>query len=268
MNVPCRLIEDLLPLYHDEICSQESRELVEAHVRGCPACQQSLKAMEEGLDHPQEDEEEASALKAAQAGWKKWRKIFLCKGGLIAILVVLIAASPLWLTLRQNTPVPAEEIEISQLCQLEDGTIVFHLYIKDGKTLEKIVFYVDQDGSLYYTPMHALWEANRTSEQGLFNIYLAFGNTGRVEGEPPNKTALLLEDIPAIYAGTPEDRVLIWKPGMDLPKASQNMETMMDHYINPLESSSSFWSEEDWQDYYAMLEGTLGNEMMRKEALS
>ena len=263
MNVPCRLIEDLLPLYHDEICSQESRELVEEHVQGCPACQQSLNAMEKGLDHPQEDAEEAAALKAAQAGWKKRRKISRYKGGLIAILVVLIAASPLWLTLRQNTPVPAEEIEISQLCQLEDGTIVFHLYIKDGKTLEKIVFYVDQDGSLYYTPMHALWEANRTSEQGLFNIYLAFGNTGRAEGEPSHKPALLLEEIPAIYAGTPEDRVLIWKPGMDLPKASQNMETMVDHYIDPLESGSR-WSEEDWQDYYAMLEETLGNELMRK----
>lgn len=263
MNVPCRLIEDLLPLYHDEICSQESRELVEEHVQGCPACQQSLNAMEEGLDHPQEDAEEAAALKSAQAGWKKRRKISRYKGGLIAILVVLITASPLWLTLRQNTPVPAEEIEISQLCQLEDGTIVFHLYIKDRKTLEKIVFYVDQDGSLYYMPMHALWEANRTSEQGLFNIYLAFGNTGRAEGEPSHQPALLLEEIPAIYAGTPEDRVLIWKPGMDLPKASQNMETMVDHYVDPLESGS-YWSEEDWQDYYAMLEETLGNELIRK----
>lgn len=195
---------------------------MEEHVQGCPTCQQSLNAMEEGLDHSQEDAEEASALKAAQAGWKKRRKLSRCRGGLIAIL-----------------------------------------YIKDGKTLEKIVFYVDQDGSLYYTPMHALWEANRTSEQGLFNIYLAFGNTGRAEGEPSHQPALLLKEIPAIYAGTPEDRVLIWKPGMDLPKASQNMETMVDHYIDPLESGSR-WSEEDWQDYYAMLEETLGNELMRK----
>ena len=38
----CEIIHDLLPLYHDNACSEESRALVEAHVRSCMACRAML----------------------------------------------------------------------------------------------------------------------------------------------------------------------------------------------------------------------------------
>ena len=38
MNEECEVIRDLLPLYADEVCSRKSRELVEAHISGCPEC--------------------------------------------------------------------------------------------------------------------------------------------------------------------------------------------------------------------------------------
>ncbi len=37
MNQPCPMIQDLLPLYVDQICSQESRRAVEEHVENCPS---------------------------------------------------------------------------------------------------------------------------------------------------------------------------------------------------------------------------------------
>ena len=45
MYEPCALIQDLLPLYRDGVCSDESRKAVEAHLKGCPACQAALAAM-------------------------------------------------------------------------------------------------------------------------------------------------------------------------------------------------------------------------------
>ena len=42
MNQPCPMIQDLLPLYVDQICSQESRRAVEEHVENCPLCRARL----------------------------------------------------------------------------------------------------------------------------------------------------------------------------------------------------------------------------------
>ena len=35
MKTPCNVIRDLLPLYHDGVCSPESRQLVEEHLEKC-----------------------------------------------------------------------------------------------------------------------------------------------------------------------------------------------------------------------------------------
>lgn len=36
MNIDCRVIGDLLPLYADESCSDASRALVDDHLKTCP----------------------------------------------------------------------------------------------------------------------------------------------------------------------------------------------------------------------------------------
>lgn len=38
MNYPCKLIQDLLPLYHDGVCSSESKEIIEEHLSECKEC--------------------------------------------------------------------------------------------------------------------------------------------------------------------------------------------------------------------------------------
>ena len=45
MKYPCNLIKDLLPLYHDQVSSQESREAVEEHLKECSECKQYYEKM-------------------------------------------------------------------------------------------------------------------------------------------------------------------------------------------------------------------------------
>lgn len=45
MNLKCNVIRDLLPLYADQICSDESRELVDEHLAGCRECSGLLQQM-------------------------------------------------------------------------------------------------------------------------------------------------------------------------------------------------------------------------------
>lgn len=45
MKLNCDVIRDLLPLYVDQICSEESRELVDEHLTGCRDCSVILQQM-------------------------------------------------------------------------------------------------------------------------------------------------------------------------------------------------------------------------------
>ena len=43
----CNIIKDLLPLYIDDVLSDDSRELVEKHLKECTKCADELKKMKE-----------------------------------------------------------------------------------------------------------------------------------------------------------------------------------------------------------------------------
>lgn len=54
-GISCNVIKDLLPSYLDEVCSGESRELVEEHLKGCASCREFLTKLQEqdaGKDAP------------------------------------------------------------------------------------------------------------------------------------------------------------------------------------------------------------------------
>ena len=43
----CNIIRDLIPLYIDDCCSEESKEAVKAHLEGCEKCKKLLNVMSE-----------------------------------------------------------------------------------------------------------------------------------------------------------------------------------------------------------------------------
>lgn len=43
MRITCEVIKDLLPLYHDNVCSKDSCKLVEEHLSTCEKCRDELK---------------------------------------------------------------------------------------------------------------------------------------------------------------------------------------------------------------------------------
>lgn len=53
-KVSCDIIKDLLPLYYDKVCSNDSRKLVEEHLAECSSCKSELNKIEESIDLPKE----------------------------------------------------------------------------------------------------------------------------------------------------------------------------------------------------------------------
>ena len=52
MKVTCKVIQDLLPLYHDSVCSPETAALVEEHLKDCEACQEVFHRLQDASSLP------------------------------------------------------------------------------------------------------------------------------------------------------------------------------------------------------------------------
>ena len=53
-KINCEVIEDLLPLYVEELASPSSRQLVEEHLKDCESCRQKKEQMAQTMDLPKE----------------------------------------------------------------------------------------------------------------------------------------------------------------------------------------------------------------------
>lgn len=47
IKIPCDVIQDIIPLYHDDVCSGKSREYVEEHIKTCKICSNLLKSIDD-----------------------------------------------------------------------------------------------------------------------------------------------------------------------------------------------------------------------------
>ena len=77
----CNIIRDLLPLYADEVCSEDSKEMVQEHIASCEDCRQELEDYRYNTGLP-----EVSADVAIKKFKKKMNKKNLIK---IAVSVVV-----------------------------------------------------------------------------------------------------------------------------------------------------------------------------------
>ncbi|MBR2482043.1 MAG: zf-HC2 domain-containing protein [Oscillospiraceae bacterium] len=114
MNISCHVIEDLLPLYHDGVCSEESRALVEEHLSRCEACAALHRKMSGEEETVAVDD--TAALQSIQKEWKKSRGKALWRGVIAATLVLSVIAYALsWVDTFKTVPVPAEAMEVTEL---------------------------------------------------------------------------------------------------------------------------------------------------------
>ena len=90
MNLSCEIVRDLLPLYCDNACSEESRQAVEGHLQGCAGCREELRLMEGEIKGQSACPEEKKLAEAAARVWKRGKKLAFLRGGLLALLAVAL----------------------------------------------------------------------------------------------------------------------------------------------------------------------------------
>ncbi len=99
MKLNCKVIEDLLPLYLDDICSEESREIVEEHLKECEECRKLIH-ITETVSVPQIIPKKTEKDRIIIKGFRKLRRHWLVS---LFLVIILIPASVLgWNQIRNN----------------------------------------------------------------------------------------------------------------------------------------------------------------------
>lgn len=108
-ELPCYVISDLLPLYQDDILSEQTKKDIDRHLSGCEECRKKLLAMKMQIDVQSTDVElKSNPLKKV----KFYQKMLTALGAVIAF--VLGACAPiaiLGLTVLERGEIAAYQIE-------------------------------------------------------------------------------------------------------------------------------------------------------------
>ena len=86
-NINCDIIKDLLPLYYDDICSEDSKTFIDEHLATCINCKVSLKKIK---DSTLEKHIEIERENIVARHMKKVRKNALVPGLLAAMAISII----------------------------------------------------------------------------------------------------------------------------------------------------------------------------------
>lgn len=223
MKVSCGIIKDLLPLYHDNVCSAESRDLVDEHIKDCSSCESLLSVISDEITCPVNTADETKPIRAIQKVWKKDKAKSFVKGTLMTVLIcAMLTGVFIGLTQWKIIPVSADLLEVTEVCLLSDGRIIFHLSVNDDKNLSNIKFSASEDGSFYMTPMRSVIEGKQPAEIGKYSRYLDIDMESSIYANRQVNGVDI--KITSYYAGPPDNGILIWEEGMELPAASEEIE--------------------------------------------
>ena len=154
-NLHCNVIQDLLPLYADDVVSEESRKLVEHHLECCPECRQTLGEIQTSIPIPQHTDD--TALKII----KKKQQFRGLRIALIAALcVALLLAYPIYLIHANSieelgaeygpecfivTEYPGGKVELN-LTEDAQGAYIYYLYeINEDNTTDLYLYIYGRD---------------------------------------------------------------------------------------------------------------------------
>lgn len=98
MKLSCKVIEDLLPMYYDKVCSEETAALIEDHLKDCPKCSRILADLRGEIEIQTEHPDDIKPLKKIQKSYKKRKLITL----VVILLVVALLPVAFYLGNRQD----------------------------------------------------------------------------------------------------------------------------------------------------------------------
>ena len=91
MKLPCEMIEDMLPMYADDACSQESAAIIEMHLQNCPECGDYLRVLREDEVIIDPIGDDLKPLQTIQNKWKRGKRVAFVKGVCLTLGAIVLA---------------------------------------------------------------------------------------------------------------------------------------------------------------------------------
>lgn len=174
MKYSCNMIQDLIPLYIDGVCSEESKEAVEQHLSECPDCKAFYTAMcEEDQVHMDTHDANRECQKAAsfQAVKKRIRRkqILTAVISVVVLLAVTFAAAGV---LKRTVKVVEYNDNIS--ASMVNGSLVGRLQSSRicQATIKRVEHTVNgqEKTYLFFCAANTQWDAWTTGDE-VFSEY-------------------------------------------------------------------------------------------------
>ena len=237
----CGIILDLLPLYHDGVCSPESRAEVEAHLKTCPWLPGGPgghgRAAAGGEAHPA-GRRGGGPVSLPNLGEGKTAGLVERgphrRGGMRGAGRTLGGGYAAVRLFRG----PGEDRDYRCAAALRRTDFLYHFKIDDDRNLRLLQFEfeeVDGVGNMYYVPSRALYTEKRQSPSlADSDRYLDLGGSRRLGPDSWNGR----RDHPGLVRPG-ETPFCSGRRGMDLPAASAADEAEWSYS----ESSAAYWEE-------------------------
>lgn len=185
MKTTCKVIEDLLPLYHDGVCSGESKEAVEEHLKACEGCREELRLLDSSFSAPKPFENEEKAAEAAVKAWKKGKIKSFITGCMIALSLVLFSALS-YAGTHFFTTAEADNFDaLLSLARISGEDMTFVKSEQKGNYLALLVKNEDDGCDMYVFDRDGVFK-NRWSYSGVsygFSAEMNSWNYGSPQGE-------------------------------------------------------------------------------------
>ena len=223
MKLTCPVVEDLLPFYHDQTCSQESQRLIEAHLVECQHCRNVLSEYQEIIiPYPPSNKVEKTLCSIEKTARKK-RNHLLFNVGISSVFVGALILFLWCVQIMVYFPISSSHFEIRDLCQLSDGQIYFRIYAENTADLNKLYFEQDEEeNAIYFQFMRQMIQ---DQDQSGGWISPEEHQNGMIQVVSP-------EEYSAMYVGPVGKGKLVWREGQTLPSATEEIETRVIEYYN------------------------------------
>ena len=195
MKYPCEMIQDLLPLYLDGICSEDSKKVIEKHLSECSACKEYCAAMREA-DGMETDVYNVDRERQKAASFQAVKKRILRRQILAAVIaVIVLIAITCALTSVLKSTVEVAEYNDNISVSMVNGDLVGRLQSSRicQATIKRVTLNANgqEETYLFFCVENTKWDVLTTSDE-VFSEYILC---------PDDKNA---DQIDAVYYYTGE----------------------------------------------------------------
>ncbi|MGG3737616.1 zf-HC2 domain-containing protein [Aeribacillus pallidus] len=233
MKVSCEIVKDLLPLYHDDICSIQSRIAVDEHLQECEDCKCYLASMNNDFIRGEFGEVAEKAKYETFKGIKK--KLFKKNVKMIMVSILCTVTALLGLfsfIFHYQMPISYED-GLLNVKKANDGVIdiVFNgddYYASYGftKTIEKDGE-VQNVAYIYYTD--SIWTKYFSNPNNNEKYQFWFGNEIMVDYAKNGKAIKSKKGISAVYYLIGDYEDLVQMSDDEFAKYTQNAILLWDN---------------------------------------